>query len=370
MLTGTHILAVIVYFILGYIITKMLQLAEQGVKYKNGIKKYSRTGKAMYISIFIILMLFVLLQEPRAGQLPYIKVFKDSTDYRVSFFSLTGLYSDQEMEPMFLLWCFLIRCITDNAGVFLAVSYGFVFYAVLKFISVFFEKKYTFTFMLFWPIIIDYIFGMRYGLACAYCFLAAICYKRKKYIPAVIFTVVASFTHFLAIAFVMYIGYCIVIKQLYKYKIFSIKTLVLSAVGVFIFSKIAVDIYATFRVAYRMSGTISLRNFLSYLPQAICAWIIFYYQKDKKFDRVNGPCVLAAYFNMVMIPITIQWGIYRLPYIFLPFCAMALTNSFNQKTYQNVAIMFCTKWMLYAYCTLKIITMGLQNESLNFTFLI
>ncbi len=370
MLTGADILAVIVYFILGYIITKMLQLAEHEVQYKNGIKKYSHTGKAIYISIFIILMLFVLMQEPRGGQLPYINVFKNSTEYRVNFFSLTGLYSDQEMEPMFLLWCFLIRCITDNATVFLAVSYGFVFYSILKFMSVFWEKEYTFTFMLFWPVIIDYIFGIRYGLACTYCFWAAICYKRKKYIPAAIFTIIASFTHFLAIAFVMYAAYCIVIKQLYKNKTFTIKTLFLSVIGVFIFSKIAVDIYATFRVSYRMSGVITLRNFFSYLPQAICALIIFYYQKDKRFDRGNGPCILAAYFNMVMIPITIQWGIYRLPYIFLPFCAIALTNSFNKRTYQNIGIMFCAKWMIYAYCILKIITMGLQNESLNFTFLI
>ena len=48
----------------------------------------------------------------------------------------------------------------------------------------------------------------------------------------------------------MYAAYCIVIKQLYKNKTFTIKTLFLSVIGVFIFSKIAVDIYATFRVSY------------------------------------------------------------------------------------------------------------------------
>lgn len=337
---------------------------------KYGAKHYTLNGKLYYLLVFILWELYVVLQVPHEGMAAFEPVFQRSTSFGTTLFSLNGLYTD-EMEPLFLLWCYIIRSFTSNYKIFFVLSCTIIFLCVLRFISVFIKNvKHIYALMLFWPVLIDFVFGIRYGLSVGYCLIVLVYLKERKYIKMSIFMVLAVFTHFVAIAFVMFIVAYLFFRNFAKEKIYSFKTILLLICGVLVFSRFAFSIYKTFRVSYRVTDELLLRNILSYLPYIVFMMVILYCKGKHSYqDNNKDICVLGTYFNTVMIPITIQWGIYRLPYLFIIPTAIELTNTFSDDDRNDRLVVKVTILIVLVFSFVKILTMGVQNYSLYFEWI-
>lgn len=366
-LSLSHLITAIVFFLLGLFICQLLKFAETNTVYVGQRKKYNRRGFVLYIVIFVIFILFVMLQKPSYGLLPYLEVFRAMKTYDVDLFSLNGLYTN-EMEPLFLLWCYIIKFFTNSESAFIFITFSYIWIAVLWFIASYTQKtRYTVPFMMMWPVLIDFIFGMRYALAVGHCLIALVTLRKRKYIIAGIFVLIASFTHFLAFAFFLFIGFYYFVRIFFR-RINSVKTLVILALGVMVFSNVAFAIYQTFRVSYRISEEVETNSILSYAPYVLLAVVILYFNRKKNEDHGDNLCALAVYFNMLMIPITISWGIYRLPYLLLLPIVIEISNTFgDRKAYKSILRPIVT-FIILVFSFVKIVTTGVQNMSLDYTF--
>ena len=361
----TEIVIAVLYLILGIVISLIIKEAEKRYTMDGVRKNYTQSGRCIYIIVFLIIEFFLLMQPIRYGMLPYEYVFLNSTSFNVDFFSLNGLYTN-EMEPLFMFWCYIVRSITSSYTVFLTLSYGIVVYSTLRFISSFAEGGYkSYTFLLFWPVMLDFIFGIRYALGCGYCLLALVAMRENKWIKAIIFCLVATFTHFISLAFIVFIGYFFLIKTIFKRHIYALSTIIISLIGVYVFSSLALETFSTFRVSYRMTESASLDSYISYIPQILIAVVIWYYKRKDKPDNKKSMLILSVYYNVIMLQLTIQWGIYRLPYLFLLPMSVAVSNYFRP-TKSNNTIYFIFVVIFYLYSLIKIVTMGVQNGSLSF----
>lgn len=358
------------FFVIGLILCALLGLAEGEAYFVKGKKKYRKNGKIIYFVIYLIMILFVMLMEPGYGMEPYLDIFNEVGRYESgsSLFSLEGLYDASKMEPFFMLWVSTIRSITNNQSIFIFVTFSYIWLCVLHFSSTFYKKKYfTITFMAIWPALIDFIFGMRYALAVATCLLAMSLFKKHRYVLGALFTFVASFTHFLAFTFVLLLGFYFVASLLFKDKINSLKVLLFMVAGGAVFTTIGYSIFSTFRFAYRMTDTVESNSILSYAPMVMFAFVILYYNRNKNMDFGDNLCSMAAYFNMIMLPVTAMWGVYRIPYLFLLPIAAELNNSMSMNK-RNKLLNLAVVVIILVFSFVKIITMGVQNDSLEYTF--
>lgn len=369
-MTPSHWFVTIVFFLMGLFLCSLFSAAERGSYYAKGEKKYNKNGKVIYFVIYVILILFVMLQKPGWGMEPYLDIFKGISSYEggESLFSIGGLYSE-EMEPFFMLWVSTMRNITDNQGVFLFFTFSYIWFSVLYFSSTFYKKhSFAITFMAVWPALIDFIFGMRYAMAVATCLLAMVMFKKHRYILGVILSIVAGFTHFLALCFILFIACYFILTSIFKEKIHSSKVLLLMSAGSITFMTLGYSLFSTFRFAYRMTDTIETNSFLSYAPMVFFALVIHFYSRTQNMDTGDKLCSLSSYFNMVMLPVTAMWGVYRIPYLFLLPITVELNNVMSNNRhcrYSNIAIV--TIVLIFSF--IKIITMGIQNHSLDYTFI-
>ena len=357
---------------MGIFISLLLYLAESNAYLCGEKKKYRIGGILVYCLIFVFLITFTLIQKPQYGTIPYLETFNNAKSFDLnSLFNFNGLFKN-EMEPFYLLWSYLIRRITDSFAVFRLITFSIVYYSVLKFYSSFSAGKYGFiSFMLFWPVLIDFIYGIRYGFSIAFCLLALISIKNKHYVRFVIFSIIAVFTHFLALAFVAFLLYRLAIKLFFKKRQVSILLLVLSAVLVFAISRFGLNFFQTMRIAYRMSNSISISSVLSYAPYVIFALYICYRYSRTSINSNQTLLVAGMFFVVATLFLTIQWGVYRLPYIFIPLISVGLINSLNKDDFAlNRKNDYCRMYypVLMGIClvfsAVKIYTMGIQNMSL------
>lgn len=360
--------AAIIFLCIGLLISLLLKKAESYAIFDvNGNKHYSKGGKGTYFLIFVIMILFVILMKPSYGMEPYIDVFNISDKYEVELFSLKGLYSS-EMEPMFLLWCYCVRLLTSNVFFFFFFSFSYIWACVLFFISSFIRRtSFTITFMIMWPVLIDFVFGLRYAMGVSTCLLAMTMMQKKHFFCAAILIVIACFTHFLALSFIMYLVFFLFAVLFFKKRINSKRFLLLALAGVYAFSIVSLSIFQTFRFAYRMSDQVEINNYISYAPMVFFALVIMHYNKKKTLELGDNLCATASYFNMIMIPLTISWGIYRLPYLFLLPIAVELSNVFGIGKSYNPITKNVVLVIIIIFSIVKIITTGVQNMSLDYT---
>lgn len=368
-MTPEYWVVAIVFFIIGLFLCLLFRLAEEKTYWKNGIKKYKKDGKILYFVIYLVLISFVMLMKPMYGLEPYLEIFNESSIYEQGeLFSLEGLYNAKMMEPFFMLWVSMVRSITKSETLFLFVSFTYIWSCVIYFSSSFYKKgKFTITFMAMWPVLIDFIFGLRYAMAISTCLLAMIMIKRQRYLVGAILTIVACFTHFLAFAFLLFLCFSIVVTCIFKEKVNSLKVLLLMMVGSVAVTTVGASLFQTFRFAYRMTDTVESSSLMSYAPMVIYALVILYYNKNKKVDFGDNLCSLSSYFNMVMLPVTALWGVYRLPYLFLLPITVELNNVMSQNK-KSKMINLTVVAVILIFSLVKIITMGVQNMSLEYSF--
>ena len=271
---------------------------------------------------------------------------------------------------MFQLWCYVIRSMTDNEKVFLFITYGYIWASVLWFISKYTNKTlYMIPFLMMWPVMINFTSGLRYGLAIGHCLIALIALKDKKYIMALLFAFLAIFTHFLALALLFYLGAYYGSKLLFK-RVNSVKTILILAIAIAAFAGVGLGVFQTFRFSYRMTDEVETNSVISYFPYVIFSLIILFLNKNKKgYNTPNEDlCTFAIHLNMVMIPITVLWGIYRLPYLFMLPMVVALSNTFGNGIKDKKTIRLFVTIVIVFFSFIKIITMGAQSGALDYSF--
>ena len=369
LMTPDYWVVAFVFYIIGLVLCALLRFAESNTHYKKGKKKYKKEGRITYFFIYTILILFVLLMKPSYGLLPYLDIFKGMSFYEQSgFFSMDGLYDAQEVEPLFMLWISAVRSMTHNQTLFIFLSFSYIWICVLYFSSSFYNRSsFTITFMAMWPVLIDFIFGMRYAMAVATCLMAMVFFKNKRYFVGFILSIAACFIHYLALVFIMYLCFFFVLTLLFKEKVDSIKVILLMVAGSAIFTVLGYSVFSSFRFAYRMTDTVESNSILSYAPMILFAFVILFYSRKDKMGLGNNLCSLYSYFNMVMLPITALWGVYRIPYLFLLPITVELNNLMSQNK-RNRLINFITVLVVLIFSFVKIITMGVQNFSLEYEF--
>lgn len=368
-MTPDYWVVAIIFFIIGLFLCVLFRLAEEHAVWKDGKKRYKKEGKVIYFSIYLVLILFVMLMKPIHGLEAYLDVFNGLSKYEQGgLFSVEGLYNAQEMEPMFMLWVSTIRSFTSSETLFLFLSFTYIWFCVIYFSASFYKKKsFTITFMAMWPVLIDFVFGLRYAMGVSTCLLALVMFKKRHHFIGLMLALVASFTHFLAFAFLLFIGFSVAVTFIFKEKVNSIKVLLLMMVGSVAVTSLGASLFQTFRFAYRMSETVESSSIFSYAPMVLFAFVILYYNKNKKVDLGDNLCSLSSYFNMVMLPVTALWGVYRLPYIFLLPITVELNNVMSQNKKRSfINLMVIIVVLIFSF--VKIVTMGVQNMSLEYTF--
>lgn len=369
LMTPDYWVVAIVFYTIGLFLCALFRLAERNTYYIKGEKKYKKEGRITYFFIYTILILFVLLMKPSYGLLPYLDIFNGLSAYEQDgFLSLGGLYDAQEMEPLFMLWVSAVRSITQSQTLFLFLSFSYIWICVLYFSSSFYNRSsFTITFMAMWPVLIDFIFGMRYAMAVATCLLAMVFFKKKRYIIGFTLSIAACFIHYLAFVFIMYLGFFFALTLLFKEKINSIKVILIMVAGSAVFTVLGYSVFSSFRFAYRMTDTVESNSILSYAPMVLFAFVILYYSRKNKMSLGNNLCTSSSYFNMVMLPVTALWGVYRIPYLFLLPITVELNNLLTQNK-KSWLINVITVIVVLIFSFVKIITMGVQNFSLEYEF--
>ena len=205
-------------------------------------------------------------------------------------------------------------------------------------------------------------------MAVATCLLAMVMFKNHRYLLGIIISVVASFTHFLALSFLLFIAFFFAASFIFKEKINSVKVVLLMVAGSAVFTTFGASLFSTFRFAYRMTDTVESSSILSYAPMVIFAFLILFYNRNNKMDMGDNLCSISAYFNMVMLPVTAMWGVYRIPYLFLLPITVGLNNAMSNHRKEkliNITMVF----VVLIFSFVKIVTTGVQNHSLDYTFI-
>ena len=199
---GTFLL----YFLVSVLVTRSCRTA---AKYKaTAAEEYSIYGytkrysnyklnyRFFYFIAFLILVLLATLRSSDVGADTHVYV-----DYfekwRTYMFDWNRLFSFQQMEPGFQLYLHLVRRITSNYTVFFLITYSFVAWAYIRYISFFYNEKSNYIFLqLFIFFYVSNMSGMRAAMGTVFLLLSYIKIEKNEYLKAAILTLFACTFHY------------------------------------------------------------------------------------------------------------------------------------------------------------------------------
>lgn len=272
-----------------------------------------------YFSAYLILVLLATLRSEYVGSdtANYVNYFENATKFS---FDWDRLFTFQQMEPGFKYYLYLIRQITDNYTVYFFITYSIVAYGYIAFIKYFFNDGTNCIFLqLFIIFYASNMSGARSALGTFFLLFSFIALDKKKYLRAIILTLIACGFHYTMMFnfFVIIMCWILMKKTLIPNKHFWVLALIIAIVfsgaGAFflkgIFAETKYDYYSSVS-----SEKLSLLGSVFYLLYFIIC-IGFYDKliKEKQSLLIITLSLMATY------PLLFITGAYRIPnYYALP----------------------------------------------------
>jgi len=294
----------------------LLKKGEQKPKYLFyfGNLKYS-PGNIYYVIAFIILVLFSILRSVEVGTdtITYVNSFRNATDFS---FNWETMFLLKQKEPLYSLYIFLLRKVSNNYLIYFLVTYSIITYAVIRFVKSCFNKKSHYTVLILFILLFVYHFSaIRSGLSGAFILLSFCYLKDNKILKALLFTVVATLFHYTAVINILFI---------FVYKLFSSNilksryTIALAIVTILISSNYVISFLQSSLLGTKYSYYISYQGTLVgnafIILLAILVWI--YFKDLKKQMGSNDVFLYSTLYIASLVPIIVATGAYRVPDIY------------------------------------------------------
>lgn len=246
-------------------------------------------------SVFLFFAVFRTIRETIGGTdaYSYLELFWNSNDDLISYIrgiKITELFSSG--EPLFKIFNIIMRVITDNRYIYLAVVYGIIIASLIDFVKFFYyECHYYFSLIL---VVCAYLYSfniMRSWISISFCMWAFIALVYNKWVRSLILIIIAGLIHYMAFAFLLVWLICFLYSL--KPHFFSKKKLlaivVISNAACFVARSFIMQFVMTTKYLYyeKLFGTeVSIWG---YLPGIlICIIAILYYRNDSCFLSMNS----------------------------------------------------------------------------------
>lgn len=135
----------------------------------------------------------------------YIMRFENANEY-FSKFEFFGFLRLSNEEPFYTLLTVVIRILTDNYHIYFGVIYGIIISCFVYFVYNMYDKESNLLSLLLLTPYYIYSFNiMRTMLAAALCAVAVVKVKKNKWGKALLFSILAFFSHYSALIFILVI---------------------------------------------------------------------------------------------------------------------------------------------------------------------
>lgn len=313
---GTYLFYVIAAGLVSY-------LCYKGAVFRTNVKGFNGKGdfyisksSVFYFIAFAILVLLATLRTSEVGSDTevYVSYFKNA--YTLDF-QWNQLFHFQQMEPLFQLYLFILRKITDSYTIYFFVTYSFVAGAYIKFISNYFNKQSDYFFLqLFIFFYTSNMSGTRAAIGTAILLYSYIYISKKQYGIACFLTLLACGFHYTMLFnfYVIVMTYLMNTSLLKRKKwiwIFSLAVTVLIAYfGVYQLKAIL----ATTKYNYYSSISINELSFLGSMIYVIYGVLCFCYYRYLSSSRQESSSMLNVTIAFLLAyPVIFVTAAYRIP---------------------------------------------------------
>lgn len=272
-----------------------------------------------YVCAAMILTLLATIRSLEVGvdTHKYVSEFLNASEMQ---FDLKHLFSFHQMEPGYQLVLMLTRALTDNYHILFFVVYAPLSFAYILFISHFYSEKGSYVFL---PLFIFYFVsnmsGMRAGMATIFLLYSFILIDQKKYIKAIIVTLVACAFHYTMLFnfYVILMTWLFAKPQVRKRRwLWTVGLLLSVALSGVALSGVQMLLAGTkYEYYLRTGGNQSFLGSIVFVIYGVIA--LLYYDriidKDTKYSQllIMTLAFLAAY------PMIYLTGAYRIPYYYI-----------------------------------------------------
>lgn len=304
----------IFYMFIGISIVITVYFVENyGRKHKLEKKRYNEFGYLCYICLFSFLTFiasFRYVNETIGGAdaLVYINYFKNPQDV---YIGLTSILSLRQTEPLFFIFVKIIRLISSNYVVFFILYYGIIVYAYLRFISKHFDRRMNYMPLMY--VVLPFLNSfntMRSAMAMAITLLAFVSMTDGKEKKAIFLCIIAAGFHFTSlIVLVFIVFYKIINSKMINSKKWAIYILIATYAFFYFGSSIISSIIGSTKYHIYLGQNNSI---IGQLIIIICGILsIIYFNPIKKIIKRDF-LLWAVIFNVMMIPLMVKFGFFRL----------------------------------------------------------
>lgn len=293
-----------IYFLLGVMVAGLVKLQ----------KIHDKSRIVSFITKSIAILCLTVFSTFRGHQVGYdlgyyIEHFRNTTQVR---FDLLSILSLKSTEPLYELYVYMLRQLTDNALVFLGLNALILSWAYVLLIFKLWEDRSSIVLVPLFIIGFVYKFSaVRTGMSEAFVLLSfyQMLMNRKK--SAYALSVVSVLFHYTGIVGVLFNLYHHLMESLYKRhgaKKVRMAAILLVVLSVFV-AQAAKAVLSKTKYAYylRHSGTFLGNAFI--VIAFVMVFLLYYHLADFKADRIALHGVL---FSGIIVPIAIFLGAYRL----------------------------------------------------------
>jgi len=312
----------VLYILIAFAIVFFTYFAEnKGRKCINKeCKRYNAFGSICYVLLFIVLTFFSVFRDVGvrsyggADAGTYIEFFQNSNSV---YFNLLDFVSLRQTEPLFFLFAYVIRRITDNYIIFFLFYYVIIYYAYIKFISKQFDRKMNIM-PLFYMILVylNSFNTMRTAMAMAMVLLAYNALTDRKEKKVILLLIVAAGFHYTSlIVLIFYIFYKIVSSKLLNKRKWAILFVFICYIFFFFCSSIISNIISSTKYKIYLDQQ---NTFIGQLVIIIVGLLsIINFNELKRRMKECSFILWAVIFNFMMIPLTMYFGFFRLNIYFI-----------------------------------------------------
>lgn len=224
-------------------------------------------------------------------------------------------------EPLYTVFTFLCRQLTDNYTVYFCIIGVFLAYSIIRFINDFYGESSDVSSMLF---LLGFVASFRYcwsalrfALSMGWVLLSLCALSKRKYAKAILLTVVSFFFHYTSIVNLVFIFYMIVLEWYEKKRIKPAWMFLVTAAGIAA-TVVAVSVLASLLSDSKYQSYLGIGgNILGYwaliLSVVVSVAVLVVIRPTETPAKITA---ILCVFNFVLMIAALLSGAYRLTYYY------------------------------------------------------
>jgi len=249
----------------------------------------------------------------------YAHLFLDATQFNPA--PLKNYLLLRVTEPLYAIFTFLCRQLTDNYTVYFCIIGAFLAYSIIRFVRIFYGPSSDVSSMLFLLAFISsfrYCWSaLRFALSMGWVLLSLCALEKRKYAKAVLLTIVSFFFHYTSIVNLIFIFFFAIVECHEKKRIKTSWMLLITGAGVAA-TVVAIDMLSSLLRDSKYQSYLGVHNnilgywalLLSVLISVVALVVI------KPTESPAKITALLCIFNFVLMIAALMSGAYRLTYYY------------------------------------------------------